>query len=668
MNQVTDSTVEPALSLQRRTGLQAAVVAATLLAAVLLGAPPLFGWSISSLPGSPLAALATPLLFLVPGLALLRLLWPAHEPLSITERLPLALGLSVALPPLLLLLSEPLGLRWGPAATWAYCLLCLLVAWWPQGSWQLPRVRQPSLAAWLLLAMTLIALAMRLYLIRDVPVGMWGDSYHHTMIAQLLVDNGGLFQSWEPYARLRSMTYHPGFHANVAMFHWLTGIAVSDGVLLVGQLLNAAALPLAYLLALRLGFGQQAALWSALATGFLLLMPTYYVNWGRYTQLAGHTVLVALLVCWYTLLDRERFSWRLCVLCGVVSAGLLLTHYRVVIFAACFLLAYGAYRLATIGRWSSLRVVLRSAATALAVGLALASLWLPRLLTSRSAGHALSVAQKDVRFTEMNALPTLEQLLTLYTPPLLVALAVVGSGFLVAQRRWRPLVLLPATALLWLAANPFLLGLPGTGVLTSFAVIIALYLVLAPLAAYGCGQLSALLVPAAYAPALLVLGISGGIAWGLTAQRSIPDQQFMLFTPADAAAMDWVRAETPPDSRFLVNSFFAFGGGVAVGSDGGWWIPLLTGRATTLPPATYGTEYGPTPDYRQQVNQVITDIHEPGVLTPEGLAAMRRHGIDYIYVGAHMGQNDRIDPGQLAQTPGLVVVYEHDGVTIARLR
>ena len=68
--------------------------------------------------------LAVALLYTTPGLLLLRLLWPRERALGYAERLALAIGASVALPPLLLLLFQQLGLPWGATATWAYLVLC----------------------------------------------------------------------------------------------------------------------------------------------------------------------------------------------------------------------------------------------------------------------------------------------------------------------------------------------------------------------------------------------------------------------------------------------------------------------------------------------------------------------------------------------------------------
>src|SRR5438128_1139132 len=76
-------------------------------------------------------------------------------------------------------------------------------------------------------------------------------------------------------------------------------------------------------------------------------VPAYYLNWGRYTQLAGQTVLPAVCVVWMALLEaacerpvRRGALLRLLVLSAITTAGLTLTHYRVAVFGACFVLAY----------------------------------------------------------------------------------------------------------------------------------------------------------------------------------------------------------------------------------------------------------------------------------------------------------------------------------------
>ncbi len=168
------------------------------------------------------AALA---LFVLPGWALLAM-WPGASALSWPERLGIAVGLSVGLYPLLLLLTSLVGLQLGALYVWltlaaaAVSLVWRNRAWRPGAqvavwrAWRQGNALWPDLA--LVVALALV-FAVRFYVVRSLDVPMWGDSYQHTMVAQLLVDNGGLFNSWEPYARMQSLTYHFGFQTAAAV-------------------------------------------------------------------------------------------------------------------------------------------------------------------------------------------------------------------------------------------------------------------------------------------------------------------------------------------------------------------------------------------------------------------------------------------------------------------
>jgi hypothetical protein len=224
----------------------------------------------------------------------------------------------------------------------------------------------------------------------DAP--LWGDSYHHTLIAQLLVDNGGLFNSWQPYAEMQSLTYHFGFHGAAAVLHWLGGLAVPKAVVWAGQLLNILAALALYLLALRISDSRWAGVGTLLVAGLLASMPSYYVNWGRYTQLAGQVILpAAIYLTWVVVENQElaiadrrwsvvggRWSladWRFFILSWIALAGLALAHYRVLIFVVLF---FPALFLLQLGRQPLLGVLTRMAVVC--GGALLALPWFARLI------------------------------------------------------------------------------------------------------------------------------------------------------------------------------------------------------------------------------------------------------------------------------------------------
>ncbi|HET9224696.1 MAG TPA: hypothetical protein VFO07_19440, partial [Roseiflexaceae bacterium] len=697
------------------------------------------------------------LLYIIPGWALLAGLWPAARTLPWGAKLGLAGGLSLGLYPILLLWSALLGLHAGPLYAWAPVAIGLVALVWQNRGWRPERPASawrawrrsaafwPDLALMVVLALVVVT---RCAAADQLDAPLWGDSYHHTLIAQLLVDNGGLFDSWQPYAEMQSLTYHFGFHSAAAVLHWLGGLAVPKAVVWAGQLLNVLAALALYPLALRVGNSRWAGVGAVLVAGLLASMPAYYVNWGRYTQLAGQVILpAAIYLAWaavenqqpttenreprtdnrrtaepqnqeLTIADRRwssvvgrwsSFDWRFFILPWVALAGLALAHYRVLIFVVLFLPALLLVRL---GRQPLLGMLTGMAV--LCGGAALLVLpWFARLIGGRileSLAVRLSTSASAMPAATQEYNAPIDPRLVLPTLIWLLLLLSVAWGL---WRRERDVVLF---GLWWLfvvlAVNPHWLGLPGTGALTNFALLIAAYipagvLIGAALSWLVCwtnderrtlreqtrrqgdeetrsrsiSQSSGL--PVSRSPGWSVVGrrwsAARGIAlaalaalalWG-TAQRlgDLAVAQSALVTRPDLRAADWIRANTPQDARFLVNSFFAYGGASVVGSDGGWWLPMTAGRQTTQPPLLYGTERGPRPDYRLWVNALPTALQQKRVDDPEVLAMLRERGVTHIYVGQRQGRVNysgpvALDPQQLLDSSHFRPVYHQDRVWV----
>jgi len=644
------------------------LVGAVWIALLYMASADMFHWAGANATNGVLVVLAAVALFLLPGLAVLQIAWPEHT-LPLTERWMLVGGVSLALPPLLLQLVHVFGLRWNSAATWAYIGIALTTLVWGMRKRREKVEIAPAPFAWHGLIVTVllaITLVLRLFAVRNLPVGMWGDSYHHTMIAQLLVNNGGLFRSWEPYAPLNTFTYHYGFHANAVFFHWLTGVPVTQSVILVGQFANVLSVAGAYVLTVRLSGSRGAGVWAVALMAFVNVIPAYFVNWGRYTQLTGQAIVPALAICWLVVLSTPAMRWRLALLAIVLTASLMLTHYIVTIFAALLVLALLVAlvavnpQLRTVGR-----LVWRSGVMA-AAALVLAAPWvintLGGFLTRNVAGH---IAQHDT--TAVAA--TFPPVWPLYVALPLVVLAAVGGGVAWALgRRWM-LVLAVWAGLVLAVTSPDLIGLPGRGIVNVPTAYMALYMSMVPLAAFAVHALVQLIAAqrAWLRTSLTLVGVIGTSVWGVHWQQRIIVPEHMLFTPADANAMEWIKQETSADARFLVDMFPAYNDTLFVGSDAGWWIPLLTGRHTTLPPITYGSERATDPNYYQQINGWAWALREDPLPSAHGLRLLRQAGIDYVYSGAHVDATRTLDPQVLRASESLRVVYERDGVVIFAL-
>ena len=422
------------------------------------------------------------ILYLLPGWALLALFWPMSNPLIWPVKLALAAGLSLAIYPLLILWTDLIHIHLGPGYAWVPILFSLAILLWRNRRWK-PRELVGSMSGWrnseafwpdlTLLVITLFIFGTRFYVIRSLEVPLWGDSYHHTMIAQLLVDHGGLFRSWQPYADLTTFTYHFGFHSAVAVYHWITGLDLPQATLWTGQILNGLAILALYPLAIRLAGSRWAGVGCVLIAGLLSPMPMTYVNWGRYTQLAGQVILPAVVFFIWTIMEKRTLDWKLLILVWLSLGGLALTHYRILILALLFL-----FPLLIFSPWKG-RTGFK-VKTLLAIGSGAALLFLPWFVTLFS-GKIMAVFARQWTTPSAHVSTWTQQYnaigdMTLYLPTWLwLCLAIsIAWGFWRREKGW-------ALFSWWwffvlLAANPHWLNLPGQGSISNFAIFIAVYI------------------------------------------------------------------------------------------------------------------------------------------------------------------------------------------------
>ncbi len=640
------------------------------------------------------------LLFILPGWAFLDWLWPAWEKYRWTEKAALAAGASLALYPLLILWTNTIGLHLGALYAWlplAAGILILAGRRWSRRR-RISRNASPTeatppterlserrqltptilLADLTLLGILALVAGTRFWAVRRLAAPLWGDSYQHTMIAQLLVDHGGLFNSWAPYAPLQSFTYHFGFQSTVAVFHWLTGLTMPLATLWTGQIMNLLAVLAVLPLATRLGKSPWAGVAAVALAGLISPMPMAYTNWGRYTQLAGQVILPGVMLIGWEALEQVRLNWKEIALSGCMLTGLALTHYRVVIFAVLFLIVLFLFYL----RQKPLRI---SALWLAGIGLVSFLVFLPwffnlfggRLLQLFAYNVATPASQISSFQKEYNAIGNLFDFLPAW---IWLSLPVVAGWGL-----WRRDRGVAAISLWWLGvfliANPQWLQLPGAGNIGTFTVEIASYIPAAVILGAGFGWLvNALPVTSNHfrmgsvlEPALLALVLLASGAWGARQRLNTVDiHQYSLLTRPDLRAFEWIRANTAKDAGFLVNSFFAFDNSLNVGSDGGWWIPLLTQRESSTLPINYGSESGPRPDFQLWINALPRAIQQDGIDSQVVKDMLSERGLNYVYLGQKQGSVNSpgplLDLHTLLNDPQFQEVYHQDRVWIFAYR
>ena len=637
--------------------------------------------------------LAGVILFILPGLALLTLALPKKIDLVWIEKIALASGLGFVIYPIAYLWSSIVGLKSGPIFAWVLPGLSLVVF-----ILRLVRVKPKDLLAELktgvrksitidnlVLFFLLVLLAFsRFWSVRSIPIPLWGDSYQHSLIAQLLVDNRGLFQSWQPYTDLTSFSYHFGLHTLVAGFHYLTRLSIPQSLLWFGQILNILAVISIVPLALRIQRSSWSVLLSILLVGFLFDMPMFYTNWGRYTQLTGQVILALVIwIAWHTF-EADHMDWKAIFLSWLALGGLALTHYRVLVFAIAGILAVGLFQLR-----KGLAIRLSVKALLMAAGaFSLYSPWLINLFAGKIPTILIANINVTAALTS-NPAQLSEPIgkLTSYLPALAWIFIPLAIFWGIWKRQRGVAVITLWMTLVYLSANPHLLRLPGTHLITNFAIFIAAYIpagillagVFAWLIDLGSGKIGKLMkmqpsIPAASAFKIIIAVIIVVLAlWGFNRRLSDLDpSSFALASVPDLQAAEWIKTNTPAEAKFLINSFPFNTYGDIAGSDGGWWLPVLTKRQTTLPPQNVLSEQGVTPDFREQVNYLTEQIQSQGINSPEVMRSLKERGITHVYVGQKRGSvNSPVEllpPAELLQNPNFQPVYHQDLVWIFEIR
>lgn len=660
------------------------------------------------------------LLLFLPGLALLA--WIPSR-LSAGQRLLAAPGVTALALPVFFLVTRSIGLPFGGPGMWlmlvvaAVALGAALVRNRP--SLNVRALRPADFAFWSLLAVVAFATVfVRLLSLRDATAGMGLDAYHHTLIAQLFVQSGGVPSSYEPFAPLASFTYHYGFHALIACVAWLSGLTTPTDMMSLmpqaGQIGMALPVLTLALFAWRALNNRWAGLLAGAFAGLYSIFPAYYVNWSRYTQGLGLALLPVAWVLMLEALDRPLrsasasitgppeptptpggpISWQYAMrrsgpymLAVIGAAGLFLTHYRIAMIYAAFLGLYlfGAL-LADLRARKPLRAVLAPVRrTGIVAALTLAALS-PWLINLSQNFHSHLVGKDNPNLPQYYELGALTDLLFQPQMLLLFGLAAVGLVLVIMRRAWALFLLALTFALVGLWSNPYLfkpflpnLRLPYSGYLDSNTWAQSLWLPLALLAGYAVATLAgwALSLANKYAglrprlwraSASALMGITlllAGAAIALPIAATVDLKPYI--TSADAQALMWMRDNLPRNAYVLANPFaFEWAGDIVYGSDAGMWVPLVAGVRSSVPPLPAYNERPQDEGYLPGLIEIIG--HEPfqgREQTEQDWQALKDAGITDIFVGSRGGA---LDVPALLKSNHTRLLYHRDAVWLFALR
>ena len=491
-----------------------------------------------------------------------------------------------------------------------------------------------------LVAIFATALFARLVVIRDFDLPLWGDGVHHSLIVQQMLVGLRVPDNYGALVGPQSFTYHFGFHLLASAGGDMVGLRPEQAVLLGGQVVGALIVIGVFALTTQLTNRPLAGLFAAMLVAFWTVMPGYYVTWARYTHVAG---LVSLCGVVSVVIPAVRAaSIRLVVLASMASAGLLMVHPRAVVLAGALLIPLTVLLIVErLPDWKD-RALAILGATVLAVALAMP--WLIRLTSEYGELTLLSQAVKPEEFPL--GLVWTDQDQPIYALAAIAALVAVKSAppLAIALAGW--------LALSYLAANPYLLRLPFHLWTHNGAIAISAFLPAAIAAGWGLSQV-ARIGERIWRFSGWSLVIAAGVASLLRApaQMELINPITILARPGDEQALRWAAENTDPQDLILIAGF-RWQNDVYMGSDAGYWLPIVSNRATTLPPLIYDLK--PRSE-RERIRDLAIQVERAGSNAEQLYLVASEAGAKYVFVASRPGP---INAKVLRESDKFEMVYD----------
>ncbi len=515
----------------------------------------------------------------------------------------------------------------------------------------------------LIIGLTLFGfvLAWRFYQARELLLPNWVDSQHHYLIIKVILENGSLPKTLSPHLE-GPFYYHYGYHAITALFKSLSGLSISDAMLVLGQFINAAIGLSVYALGKALWRDWRPASAAALLVTFVTRMPAYYLSWGRYTLLIGLVFLPLAMGLALQMLKKSCRWWDALPL-ALLTTGLLLSHYFGAFLLAVFLvLLAAAYTLPRLNSLSKTLKRVMPVVTGAGVGLLLAIPWLWRVVKFYPYQASLSTNLPETLKGLFNGGDSsyLWQLLGPVSNHWLLLPAGIGLVIGLVRRKrlsfslWSLLIALMSIP--WgITLKPFR---PDHLVITSFLPVglWAGYIIW-----QGASLLSKRFGKSWVTTLIMLLVLGGWFGWGFPLSSNIVNPVTVLVNQADIEALNWIRENTPEDARFFINTTH-WQSGVYRGVDGGGWILPYTGRWSLVPTIFYGF----SPDKAQ--NQLFVEWGEAAseitTCSDAFWEIVREADLGYIYIRDGIGS---LQQEGLAECDGIEKVISIESVGIWRV-
>jgi hypothetical protein len=261
-----------------------------------------------------------------------------------------------------------------------------------------------------------------------------------------------------------------------------------------------------------------------------------------------------------------------------------------------------------------------------------------------------------------------------YLPIGITIASLMGLAWAIIKKDWAV-----AALGLWVVGMSSLfamtvLHIPWVQYVQSFAVLISLYIPAGLLTGYLGADVARWISKWQPGKVVVVVAVLALAVWGAWKLKDIANPNGYAFvTRPDTRAMQWIKENTPENARFLIEGRHENWVTNVIGTDAGWWIPLLAGRQNTIPPQyAMSNEQPIEAGYTKKLVELEATLEKFSPASAEGLSQLCENGITHVYIGQKSNSpTNNYQPlftaEDLASSPKFTLLYHLDKVYIYRV-
>jgi hypothetical protein len=263
--------------------------------------------------------------------------------------------------------------------------------------------------------------------------------------------------------------------------------------------------------------------------------------------------------------------------------------------------------------------------------------WVIQIMILQKNGYSGEIGQANEQFYSINRLGP--EIINYFTNLPIFIIFIIAIIYAIKVKNSKIIWLLSWSVILILLSGRFFFGALMDTVSVIFSLYVPILVIIGWLLAIIIEKASSKNYNKKYIFSLLIILI-------VSPMLLIPNHihpEFSFVSSEDLIAFEWIKENTPIDSRFVVNTFnFNFNENYVIGIDAGYWLPLLANRNTITLPMIFQIE---KLENKNDLDNLLLVHNIDDFSTIENVNLLKDLGYTHIYLG-EWGSKEKLEQFQ----------------------